>query len=180
MNNIMLDLECFDSERTAIIVSIGAVYFDLEAGNLGDEFYVEITLQGMKDQLQLGRSFSLDTFQWWMQQNDTARSVFLKNDKIKLGIKEALEAFTEFVNKSKNVKVWGNGVDYDNVVLRDTYQTMQLSCPWMYRNNRCYRTIKGLFGNRAKLVREGTHHNGLDDAKTQAMHLINMMKKAKG
>lgn len=176
----MLDLECFDSARTAIIVSIGAVYFDLETGTLGEEFYVEITSDGQKDQLALGRTLSLDTFNWWMHQNDTARNVFMKNDKLKLGFKEALLAFSEFAAKCENPRVWGNGVDYDNVVLRDAYETAEIPCPFKYRYNRCYRTVKGLFGNKSKLIREGTHHNGLDDAITQALHLMAMLKKPKG
>ena len=43
--------------------------------------------------------------------------------------------------------------------------------PWSYGKNRCYRTMKRIFGENVPLVRQGVHHNGLDDAITQAVHL---------
>ncbi len=39
MNEIMLDLECLDSSSSAAIVSIGAVYFDIQGKVTGDTFY---------------------------------------------------------------------------------------------------------------------------------------------
>lgn len=177
MNNIMLDLEALDSARSAIIVSIGAVYFDLHTSKLGDEFYVEISTKGIKDQYEKGRTFSFETFNWWMAQSDSARNVFLKNGHEKKATIVALGQFITFCSKGvAPIKMWGNGVDYDNVVLRDVFETYNMTAPWKYGNNRCYRTVKNMFGDRAPLEREGAHHNGLDDAKTQARHLIAMMK----
>jgi len=175
----MLDLEALDSKRTAIIVSIGAVFFDIEKGELGEKFYMEINKKSFKDQLERGRTFSFDTYEWWMGQSDGARKVFIKNEHNKRDIVPALHGFSEFCRQSgeQRPRVWGNGVDYDNVVLRDTYETYNINAPWKYGDNRCYRTIKNLFGNRAKLDREGAHHNGLDDAITQANHLMAMFKK---
>jgi hypothetical protein len=180
MYNVMLDLEALDSKRTAIIVSIGAVFFDFEKNEIGDTFYAEINKKSFKQQLEAVRTFSFDTYEWWMGQSDGARNVFLKNNHEKQDIVHALHKFSEFCNSrtsEQRVRIWGNGVDYDNVVLRDTYETFGIGAPWKYGDNRCYRTIKNMFGNRAKLDREGSHHNGLDDAITQAKHLMAMMKK---
>lgn len=177
MQNIMVDLEAFDSRRTAVIVSIGAVYFDIPTQTMGEEFYVEISKTGIQKQMDAGRTWSLDTFLWWMAQSDGARNVFLKNENEKSDIVNALCMFSEFCQKSGGrPKVWGNGVDYDNVVLRDTYETFNIGCPWRYSDNRCYRSFKNLFGNKAKLIREGSHHNALDDSITQAKHLMKMLK----
>lgn len=178
MNNIMLDLECLDSRRTAVLVAIGAVKFDLATGTLGDTFYVEITKNGMQDQIDKGRTNSIDTMIWWMQQSDEARKVFHPkgpdDNECREDIVSALHKFAQFC--SSDTQVWGNGVDYDNVVLRDVYETYNIKCPFTYRKNRCYRTFKAMFGNKAKLVRKGEHHNGRDDAITQAEHLIAMHK----
>ena len=46
---------------------------------------------------------------------------------------------------------------------------------WPYRNNRCYRTLKGLLPA-IELERSGTHHNALDDAITQARHLQKIVR----
>lgn len=175
MRDIMLDLECTDSKRTAAIVSIGAVYFDIESQTLGASFYREISLEGIKKQLEAGRTLSLETMAWWLEQSDEARVVWQKKGRDKVTITQALQDFKTFcqLSDTENPCVWGNGVDYDNVVLRDCYETFGLRAPWSYGNNRCYRTIKNLF--KKPIERVGDHHNALDDAGTQAIHLIRML-----
>lgn len=173
-DNIMLDLECLDSNaKTAVIVSIGAVYMDLDSGELGDTFYKAVSLKGMQEQLDKGRTLSISTLQWWMQQSDDARSVFWAGAEDRLSTAQILGAFSRFCN---GAAVWGNGVDYDNVALRGLYELYGQNTPWHYAKNRCYRTIKNVHGNRASLRREGTHHNALSDAITQAKHLIEVLK----
>lgn len=181
MRDIMLDLECTDSKRTAAIVSIGAVYFDTHKQKLGAEFYYEISIKGIQEQLDRGRSLSLDTMVWWLAQSDSARNVWQKNDQVKVKLVTALYEFSKFCALSENpVRIWGNGADYDNVVLRDCYETFNIKTPWQYRHNRCYRTIKALHNKaHTQMEREGTHHNGLDDAKSQALHLMKMLKDLK-
>lgn len=179
--DIMLDLECTDSNNTAAIISIGAVYFNIKEQTLGPEFYTEINLSGVKKQLEAGRTLSLETLAWWMEQSDSARNVWVKNQHVKMDIVAALHEFSKFCRLNTNSpRVWGNGSDYDNITLGSCYRTFNIKTPWSYSNNRCYRTIKNLFNSpRTGLHRQGTHHNGLDDAKTQAIHLMKMFKDIK-
>lgn len=180
MNNIMLDLECLDSNTSAAIISIGAVYFDIQKQKLGPELYIELSKNAIQEQLNLGRTWSLATNIWWMQQCDVAREVWgNKNEKSenKCCLNQIKEFWQLFPEYGRNIKVWGNGSTYDNICLQNYIRTFKERIPWNYKGDLCYRTIKSLFGNRAKLERIGTHHNGLDDAKTQAAHLINMLKK---
>jgi hypothetical protein len=178
MQEIMLDLECTDNKRTAAIVSIGAIYFDIEKQTIGLPFYCEISIKGIKRQLEAGRTLSLDTMAWWLAQSDDARNVWQKNGHKKLDIVPALHSFSKYCELATgSPRIWGNGSDYDNVALRDCYETFNIKAPWHTRDNRCYRTIFRLF-NKAYigLERQGVHHNGLDDAKTQAIHLMKMLK----
>lgn len=181
MRDIMIDLEGMDSKRTAVIVSLGAVYFDIKTGKTGDTFYIEVSKDGIRQQLNMGRTWSLDTMIWWMSQTDEARSVFLKNKYEKTGIVDMLYQFRAFCNQCDDkVRIWGNGVDYDNVALRDCYETFDIKCPWRYSHNRCYRTMRALFNKSGHdLQRVGTHHNGLDDAISQALHLIRVLNGTK-
>lgn len=177
----MLDLECTDSKRTAAIVSIGAVFFDIHKQQLGLPFYCEIGTKGIKQQLEAGRTLSLDTMVWWMAQSDEARDVWQKNGHKKLEIVPALHLFSKFCSNAEGrPRVWGNGVDYDNVVLRDCYEMFNIKTPWHFRDNRCYRTMRALFNkSHTAMEREGAHHNGLDDAVSQAKHLMKMLKDIK-
>lgn len=178
IREIMLDLECTDSARSAAIVSIGAVFFDPKTCTLGKEFYVEIGKHGIQKQMEAGRTLSLDTMIWWLAQSDAARNVWQRNQHEKVDIVAALHRFAQFaLSEDTRPRIWGNGVDYDNVVLRDCYETFNIKAPWRYSDNRCYRTIKNLFNkSNTALEREGAHHHALDDAKTQAAHLMKMLK----
>jgi exodeoxyribonuclease VIII len=89
----------------------------------------------------------------------------------------ALDRFTDFLQPVgfKRVKVWGNGSDFDNAILSCCYGATGREVPWDFWHNRCYRTLKALRPG-PKLVREGTYHNALDDAKSQALHAIELLR----
>lgn len=172
-NHIMIDLECLDSGKDAAIVSIGAVQFSLSKLSLGLQFYREISLKSIEDQVKHhGRTMSLQTMKWWMNQPDAVRKVIAKPDH-PCTIERALQDFAMFCGK--HAIVWGNGVDYDNVVLRNCYKAYEIKCPWTFRNQGCFRTVKGLFP--AQIKRVGAHHNGLDDAITQANYMLTVWAK---
>lgn len=178
-NQIMVDIEALDSNaETAAVVSIGAVKFSFATLSLGDTFYMEIADHGLKDQLGRGRTMSLDTMIWWMCQSDQAREVLMPpviaQRQPRYNTPAVLDAFRAFVKDASGV--WGNGVTYDNITLRELYKTYNQSCPWRWNADRCYRTYKNVHGDRAALERSGTHHNALDDAITQAKHLLAMYK----
>lgn len=174
--HIMLDLEALDPKIGGVLVSVGAVYFDLDTGELSDEFYCELSKYAIEEQCQVyNRTISINCLQWWMQQSTKARDVFKKKDNQEHSFRQALINFQRFVRDDK-IRIWGNGADFDNVFLADCFKAAKIGLPWSGRYNRCYRTVKSMFGHKAKLVRVGAHHNALDDAKTQALHLIAMLK----
>jgi exodeoxyribonuclease VIII len=171
MNNVMLDLETLDTKPTAVILSIGAVFFD--KSGLGKEFYRTITLDSC---LAAGLTISGSTFEWWMGQKGEARKALFDNPSPLLDV---LVYFGDWLHKnaeSEDVKVWGNGADFDNAILQHAYNRVwpTSSTPWKFWNNRCYRTVCGLHG-RGPRKQEGVHHNALDDAKSQAKHLIDVL-----
>lgn len=166
MNNIMLDLETLDLRPTAAILSIGAVFFDKRG--LGETFYHTITLDSC---LTTGLSVSGDTFKWWMAQKGEARQALFV-DPIPLG--KALAELNHWVSAHADdaqVKVWGNGADFDNAILQHAYAKAGLLTPWHFWNNRCYRTTCEILGAKQR-KQEGVYHNALDDAKSQAKHLV--------
>ena len=95
MNNIMLDLETMGSGPRAAIVSIGAVFFDLQTGELGAEFEVAVDL---RESVKFGE-MNADTVLWWLEQSDEARRQVTEGTKEgrRLFLSHALNTFTEFV-----------------------------------------------------------------------------------
>lgn len=168
MNNIMIDLETMGQGPNAAIIAIGAVRFDIEKLEYGSAFYNVIDLSSAVDN---GGIIDASTVKWWMTQSEEARDLFKQKA---VHINEALINFShwiELISDQRKVRVWGNGSDFDNVILNSAYQRAQLNTPWKFYNNRCYRTLKNLYPD-IKLERTGTHHNALHDAQNQTVHLL--------
>lgn len=169
---IMLDLETMGTKPDAAIVAIGAVSFDNE--KIIDKFYCEVSL---KSSVEMGASICTDTVIWWMGQSLEARRLFDDNNNAK-DIIEALISFEKWYTENKKFgnEVWGNGAAFDNVVLNSAYRLAGIKAPWPFWADMCYRTIKNL-NQCVPFFRVGTHHNALDDAESQALHLIEIFKK---
>jgi len=169
MTHIMVDLETLSTNYNAAILAIGAVKFSTEKGCYDRFYQVVKTPPEVK-----GFHVSADTLHWWTKQSEEARAVF--TDPAAVDIDAALLAFYHWAVRGtaeKHIRLWGNGASFDNVILSTAYELCDLVKPWMYYNDRCYRTAKNL--NRMVVMkRVGTHHNALNDAESQAEHLLAM------
>lgn len=173
MNDVMLDLETMGTGPRAAIVAIGAVEFDLAAGVIGERFFRAVTLSSS---MRMGGEIDADTVLWWMRQSDAAREQFASGGE---DISRALLDFAQWLGARApvdDVRVWGNGAAFDNVVLRSAYQAAYLEPPWRFWNDRCYRTMKADHQD-VEVHRVGVHHNARDDAETQARHMLAIRAK---
>ncbi len=169
----MLDLETMGNGPNAAIVAIGAVVFDPVAVAIVDDFY---TTADLKSSVNNGGIIDAETVKWWMRQEDNARSEIFAADQT---IHNALNIFNDFLyewSDRDNRLIYGNGSDFDNVILASAYQNCGVKIPWKFYNNRCYRTLKNLRPD-IKFECIGTAHNALDDAKSQAVHLMKIMSE---
>ena len=175
MKDVMVDLETMGTGPVAAIIAIGAVEFDLGTGAIGEFFYVVVNLESS---VQGGGVIDPSTVMWWLGQSDDARAAVRTEG---THITVALMRFAAWLAQrgaGDDLRLWGNGAGFDNVVLEAAYRHAHIQCPWNFWNNRCYRTIKALHPT-VKAIRTGTHHNALDDAITQAKHLIAVMAHAR-
>jgi len=178
-NHVMLDLETLDTRPGGVILSVGAVFFDYETQTLGGEFHQII---GLIPSERIGLTVSADTALWWAKQSQEAQDTLTK---AKSSSKEPAEVFAEFniflacaKGGMSKVKLWGNGSDFDNIMLAAAYEKAGVPLGWKYYNHRCHRTLKNLRTD-IKINRVGIHHNALDDAKSQAEHAMRILKALK-
>lgn len=173
MQNVMNDLETLGRRAGCAILSIGAVAFD-QATGLGAEFYVVVNRESC---VLAGLHEDPETVAWWEKQSPEAKTVLRQAEEGGLMLADALDKFTEFLSSYdlKQVKIWGNGSDFDNAILTACYAAVGKDLPWEFWNNRCYRTLKSL-RPQVKMTRQGTYHNALDDAKSQALHAIQLLE----
>ena len=167
--HIMIDLETMGTRPDAPIIAIGAVAFDAEG--IGREFYENVDLGSA---VNSGAKIDANTVMWWMQQSDEARAALVGKEE-QYSITGALVEFSKWMCLDDISGVWGNGATFDNVILRESYLRAAVMCPWPFWKDKCYRTVKGAYPD-VTLERTGTHHNALDDARTQAEHLVAINK----
>lgn len=162
----MLDLETMGNGANAAIIAIGAARFD--AGEITDEFYTVIDLA---TSVAAGLEMDASTVMWWMKQSDEARRQFERES---VELKEALKQFADWIGE--DAQVWGNGAAFDNVILSNAYIKCGMEQPWEFWNDRCYRTVKNMHPD-VKMERIGVYHRAVDDAKSQADHLMRIISR---
>lgn len=173
--DIMVDLETLDTAPTAVVLSIGACRVDWDNECITDEFYRVISVESCAE---AGLTTSSDTKSWWDRQSPEARKVFTDPN---VPLQQALIEFAAYLEPfdRKKVRIWGNGSDFDNVILSNAYQTLNFETPWRFYNNRCFRTVNKTFGPFQYAMdteshRGGVYHNALDDAIYQAKRLLKL------
>ena len=175
-DHLMIDLETMGKNPDAPIISIGAIFFDPQTGDMGPEFSKTIDLE------TTGGIIDRDTIKWWLKQSREAQSALLTDE---IPLDDALLQLREFIDENSGeffVQVWGNGANFDNVILRRSYERQGIPCPWRYYNDRDVRTIVELgkaidFDARTAIPFEGERHNALDDARHQAKYVSAIWQK---
>ncbi|HAX2344689.1 TPA: exonuclease [Escherichia coli] len=175
-DHLMIDLETMGKNPDAPIISIGAIFFDPQTGDMGPEFSKTIDLE------TAGGVIDRDTIKWWLKQSREAQSAIMTDE---IPLDDALLQLREFIDENSGeffIQVWGNGANFDNTILRRSYERQGIPCPWRYYNDRDVRTIVELgnaidFDARTAIPFEGERHNALDDARYQAKYVSAIWQK---
>ncbi|EOO9981643.1 3'-5' exoribonuclease, partial [Escherichia coli] len=175
-HHLMIDLETMGKNPDAPINALAGKFFDPATGEMGPEFSKTIDLD------TAGGVIDRDTIKWWLKQSREAQSALLTDE---IPLDDALLQLREFIDENSGeffVQVWGNGANFDNVILRRSYERQEIPCPWRYTNDRDVRTIVALglvmdFDARSVITFEGERHNALHDARYQAKYVSAIWQK---
>lgn len=162
MKHFMIDLETMGLRPTSAILSIGIVLFDQT--RIIDKFYTPVSLASCKE---FGLTTDKSTEDWWAKQSDVARKAWDTPDAPTL--MEAMVAMANWMRSHGpmgQICPWGNGADFDIVLLVNACRALGVEPPWPFYNHHCFRTMKNVFKVEPS-ARVGTYHNALDDAVTQ-------------
>lgn len=173
--HVMVDLETLGTSSNSVIISIGAVAFYpyrlLDEGRRNQSFAsssIFFTAVDKQSCLDVGLVIDIETELWWSKQPEEAKAQFVNP----VSLTVALTALSSFINGCD--ALWGNGSDFDNVILSNAYKACRFKQPWSHRANRCYRTMKAMFPQ-VEVKRYELKHHALEDAKYQVRHLMEML-----
>ena len=174
--NIMFDLETLDSKNTSAILSIAAVEFNKNTGEIGEKIHIRIDIQSCFDE---GLTVGGDTLMWWLQQSEDARKRIYDTKGIPL--ENALDQVFKFVKGcGENVVVWGNGSTFDISILENAMYKFYTELPWKFWNVNDVRTIVALNPSIKKKSKfDGVAHDALYDCLHQIKYLTDTLKTIK-
>ena len=172
-DHVMIDLETLGTKADAVILSIGAVRFDLDSDGIDDTgFYASISIDS---NTEAGRKINEDTLLWWMKQSTEAQAVFHEP---KGSLETALEDLALWFGKAKFI--WSNGADFDIPILAHAFSHFGWDTPWEFYNARCVRTYKNSPGARGIKIPNAVKHNAFHDALAQVQLVQAIQKNLNG
>lgn len=170
MKDIMLDLETFGNGKNACIVQIGACYFDRVTGEIGFTFKVNVDA---RSSVKSGADIDADPIYFWLAQSREAIDSITAAPL--LNINEAMAQLNIFLTDAKNI--WSHAT-FDFVIMTETFKRLGIKPAFHYRAARDIRTLVELANvATSKHVREGTHHDALEDCKFQVKYCVTALNK---
>jgi DNA polymerase III epsilon subunit-like protein len=179
LTHVMIDLETWGTSPYSTIIEIGACTFDPYAITsnmiIADRFEVAIA------PIDAGLRVDVETLMWWMAaERDAARAIWLSKPRV--AIRVALDGFADWLrsvsanDQCTDVRMWGNGAGFDNMLLRQAYEMNSREAPWSFRHDRCFRTLCNLLTLEEEYYL-GTAHTALADAENQAIRANQIVRK---
>jgi DNA polymerase III epsilon subunit-like protein len=166
MKHCMIDLETLDTVSTSVILSIGAVKFDLESDKIDDDGYYAVA--DVDDQTSRGRTISHSTLAWWMGQEKEAQKVFFEPS---MTLESALIGLIDWLSHDKRC-VWSNGASFDIPMMEHAFKSYGMEIPWQHWNTRCVRTYRALpWAKAVPKIEPKVKHHAMFDALAQAQHV---------
>ncbi|WP_312357243.1 3'-5' exonuclease [Sphingobacterium multivorum] len=173
MKDIMIDIETMGTKPYSVILSIGAVKFDINTGDIGEQFYRVIDVKSSK---KAGLVFDFDTVMWWANQPDDVRDSILEG---KSSLFLVLCDLMMFIGTDK-ATLWSNSPSFDLSLIRNACERVDIEPIWQYWQERDVRTISGLNPEvRKNMSQNGIPHHAISDCIYQVKYLVSTLSKLK-
>lgn len=165
--HLMVDIETLGSRPGAAIASIGAVVFTEDG--VVSEFETTVDIEGQRE---LGLKFDASTILWWLQQpKEAINATFARRGP---SLFTALSDLAIFAADEGVVDYWSHGATFDLVLLNEA--SLITGAPPLVKDFRRARDTRTLFEitdvNPKTFMGTGTAHNAVDDARAQALAVI--------
>ncbi len=177
MKEVMIDFETLAKGENAVIIQIGAVYFDRNTGPSKDKrFLVNVDPRSYKQQGIKG-DIDPDTVMWWLSQPKEAQSK-IDNTNHSFTVYDAFKRLAVFLKDAD--KIWCHAT-FDFPKLDATLEQLELEKPYKYSAGRDLRTLVDISNYDYKNHKfTGTRHSALDDCLHQIDYALECFKRIRG
>ena len=189
---IQFDIETLSLHPTnAVVGEIGIhvdhLFLDTEGRvRVGADASISVLLD-MREQQRTGRELDIDTIQWWLKQNETARSV-MADPHDRKDSQSALRYVDWFVRKhmntaaahAGNVFILSSAPAFDMTNVRSLYEAAGMEHPWRHWQEHSQRTLRKLCNPETIPPRSAEEfaHGGASDAEYQNKVLVAQMNSS--
>lgn len=176
--DLMIDTETAGLPPTGALMSIGAVFFDLQTQTMGPTFNRTINLTSS---VALGGTIDASTMLWWLRQGDAARKSVAYGGEPLLIVLEDFANWIKETCRHEDVRPWGNAAAFDMTIVGGAYKRLGIPTPWYWTNERCFRTVRNMCPTieyDPSQKGEGAH-NALADAVFQVEHMFKIKNRGK-
>lgn len=175
MKDVMIDLETWNNTSDAVVVQIGACYFDRDTKEIGKEFEIHVDAT---TEIQRGFTIGADTLYWWFTQSSAAQRLAMGNERSRKLSMAAWRAFNHFLKGAESI--WSHG-SFDFPIVNTHMKKLGIVPAYKYWAGKDLRTLVDLAGidHRAykKKAGVGVLHNALDDCKIQVDYAVDAMRR---
>lgn len=167
--DVMVDLETLGNKATSTIFQISASGFDIATG-LSINSFNGISDISKNDKMNV----TGDTIKWWLDTDaNLLKELLNKGEGSSDDLLRQFQRWLLHMVENNEVYLWGNGILFDNNLLRTQFEALGMAYPIHFRNDRDVRTIVELAALKTgKTVKEIqadyndpslTAHNAMDD-----------------
>ncbi len=167
--HVVIDIETAGLDLGCPILTIGAITLDLN-----HQFYARIDVPN----LDIAFGVDVSTRVWWEAQSEEAKLEAFSPDYKRYTMRDALEGFASFLQECEATALVGNGVNFDNAILRHALSCAGVELTGTVADTKtdfCYRTLKVVLPNVHEPEFIGTRHHALFDALHEARHLNRLL-----
>jgi hypothetical protein len=138
--DIMTDIETLGTDSDSTIIQISAIAFNIKTGEHYSQFNQIADISKNESPLKVDG----DTVQWWLKTNkelfaDLLNSGTYSSEQVLRNLHGWL--LTLNVNNDRELYLWGNGILFDNKMIKHQLESLGLNYPIFYRNDRDLRTL---------------------------------------
>lgn len=182
--HVMVDIETIATSADAVIIQVGAKYFEFDGENtdfpgIDVDFLMDVAVGDQVKRLK--RVIDPHTISWWMDDTKPDARVSVLSRDTSDSLFDVMNALNDYISRAKlhsrqtdaPFGVWANSPTFDLSIIRHAMVQLGIEPCWSYGREYDVRTLRFL-NNHLELgvdydkANGGIAHNALDDSKGQS------------